>query len=29
MIAVAGALPAAMAAAVEDRTLLCPRACGA
>ncbi|MFN3991508.1 MAG: YifB family Mg chelatase-like AAA ATPase [Tabrizicola flagellatus] len=29
LIAVAGALPAAMAAAVEDRTLLCPRACGA
>ncbi|WP_149588285.1 YifB family Mg chelatase-like AAA ATPase [Tabrizicola flagellatus] len=29
LIAVAGALPAAMAAAVEERTLLCPRACGA
>ena len=29
LIAVAGALPAAMAAAVEDRTLLCPKACGA
>ncbi|MFP5481420.1 MAG: YifB family Mg chelatase-like AAA ATPase [Alphaproteobacteria bacterium] len=29
LIAVAGALPAAMAAAVEDRTLLCPRPCGA
>jgi magnesium chelatase family protein len=29
LIQVAGALPAAMAAAVEDRTLLCPRACGA
>ena len=29
LIPVAGALPAAMAAAEEDRTLLCPRACGA
>ena len=29
LIAVAGALPAAMAAAVEDRSLLCPKACGA
>ncbi len=29
LIAVAGALPAAMAAAVEDRALLCPKACGA
>jgi magnesium chelatase family protein len=29
LIAVAGALPAAMAAAVEDRTLLCPKSCGA
>jgi len=29
LIAVAGALPAAMAAAEEDRTLLCPRASGA
>lgn len=29
LIAVAGALPAAMAAAVEDRTLICPKACGA
>jgi magnesium chelatase family protein len=29
LIAVAGALPAAMAAAEEDRALLCPRACGA
>jgi len=29
LIQVAGALPAAMAAAVEDRALLCPRACGA
>lgn len=29
LIPVAGALPAAMAAAVEDRALLCPRACGA
>ncbi len=29
LIAVAGALPAAMAAAVEDRTLVCPKACGA
>ncbi len=29
LIPVAGALPAAMAAAVEDRTLLCPKACGA
>ncbi|WP_136646152.1 YifB family Mg chelatase-like AAA ATPase [Tabrizicola sp. YIM 78059] len=28
LIAVAGALPAAMAAAVEDRALLCPAACG-
>ena len=28
LIAVAGALPAAMAAAEEDRTLLCPRASG-
>ena len=26
---VVGALPAAMAAAVEDKTLLCPKACGA
>ena len=29
LIGVLGALPAAMAAAEEDRTLLCPRACGA
>ena len=29
LIAVIGALPAAMAAAQEDRSLLCPRACGA
>lgn len=29
LIAVTGALPAAMAAAEEDRRLLCPRACGA
>ncbi|MDZ4134047.1 MAG: magnesium chelatase domain-containing protein, partial [Paracoccaceae bacterium] len=29
LIAVVGALPAAMAAADADRTLLCPRACGA
>lgn len=29
LIAVAGALPAAMAAAVEERTLLCPKSCGA
>ena len=29
LIAVVGALPAAMAAAEHDRTLLCPRACGA
>lgn len=29
LIAVLGALPAALAAAEEDRTLLCPRACGA
>lgn len=29
LIAVLGALPAAMAAAEEDRALLCPRACGA
>ena len=29
LIAVVGALPAAMAAAEEDRALLCPRACGA
>ena len=29
LIPVAGALPAAMAAAEEDRALLCPRACGA
>ena len=29
LVPVAGALPAAMAAAEEDRTLLCPRACGA
>ncbi|WP_103258345.1 YifB family Mg chelatase-like AAA ATPase [Tabrizicola aquatica] len=29
LIAVAGALPAAMAAAVEDRALLCPKPCGA
>ena len=29
LIAVIGALPAAMAAAAEDRALLCPRACGA
>ncbi|MBE0554360.1 MAG: YifB family Mg chelatase-like AAA ATPase [Rhodobacteraceae bacterium] len=29
LIAVAGALPAAMAAAEEDKALLCPRACGA
>jgi magnesium chelatase family protein len=28
LVAVAGALPAAMAAAEEDRALLCPRACG-
>jgi magnesium chelatase family protein len=29
LIAVLGALPAAMAAAEEDRSLLCPKACGA
>lgn len=29
IIAVAGALPAAMAAALEDRALLCPKSCGA
>jgi magnesium chelatase family protein len=29
LIAVLGALPAAMAAAEEDRALLCPKACGA
>ncbi|MES2665038.1 MAG: YifB family Mg chelatase-like AAA ATPase [Pseudomonadota bacterium] len=29
LMPVIGALPAAMAAAVEDRSLLCPRACGA
>jgi magnesium chelatase family protein len=29
LVSVIGALPAAMAAAEEDRTLLCPRACGA
>ncbi len=29
LMPVIGALPAAMAAAEEDRTLLCPRACGA
>jgi len=29
LIAVIGALPAAMAAAEEDRALLCPKACGA
>ena len=29
LIAVLGALPAAMAAAEEGRTLLCPKACGA
>lgn len=29
LVAVAGALPAAMAAAEDDRTLLCPKACGA
>ncbi|NJM81911.1 MAG: ATP-binding protein, partial [Tabrizicola sp.] len=29
LMPVIGALPAAMAAAVEDRALLCPRACGA
>ena len=29
LIPVIGALPAAMAAAEEDRALLCPRACGA
>ncbi len=29
LMPVIGALPAAMAAAAEDRTLLCPRACGA
>ncbi len=29
LISVIGALPAAMAAAEEDRTLICPRACGA
>lgn len=29
LVAVVGALPAAMAAANEDRTLLCPQACGA
>ena len=29
LVAVAGALPAAMAAAEEDRTLVCPAACGA
>ncbi len=29
LVPVVGALPAAMAAAEEDKTLLCPRACGA
>ncbi len=29
LMPVVGALPAAMAAAVEDKTLLCPKACGA
>ncbi|MFN4060503.1 MAG: YifB family Mg chelatase-like AAA ATPase [Paracoccus hibiscisoli] len=29
LVAVAGALPAAVAAADEDRALICPRACGA
>ena len=29
LVAVVGALPAAMAAAEQDRALLCPRACGA
>ena len=29
LVPVIGALPAAMAAAEEDRTLICPRACGA
>ncbi len=29
LVAVVGALPAAMAAANDDRTLLCPQACGA
>jgi magnesium chelatase family protein len=29
LVPVAGALPAALAAAEEDRTLVCPRACGA
>ncbi len=29
LVSVAGALPAAMTAASEDRTLLCPQACGA
>jgi magnesium chelatase family protein len=29
LVAVAGALPAAMAAAEDDRTLVCPAACGA
>jgi len=29
LVPVIGALPAAMAAAAEDRSLLCPRACGA
>ena len=29
LMPVIGALPAAMAAAEDDRTLLCPRACGA
>ncbi|WP_411956794.1 YifB family Mg chelatase-like AAA ATPase [Paracoccus homiensis] len=29
MVAVAGALPAAMAAAEDDRALICPRPCGA
>ena len=29
LVPVIGALPAAMAAAEEDRTLLCPKACGA
>jgi len=29
LVPVVGALPAAMAAAQEDRTLLCPQACGA
>lgn len=29
LVAVAGALPAALAAAEEDRALICPRACGA